>query len=62
MAKVRNVKVRMLRDIPFSSDGINVVTFKAGESYSLPKAQAKRYLDKELAERDKAINRSPETK
>lgn len=56
------MRIRMLRDLPVSSDGINVITLKAGESYDLPKSQAKRYLGKELAERDKAVDKAPENK
>ena len=62
MGKSKNVRIRMLRDVPFAADGINVVTYKTGVSYSLPKDQAKRYLAKGLAEQDKAKDRSPETK
>ena len=62
MDKEKNVRIRMLKDVPFAADGINVVTYKAGVSYALPKEQAKRYLAKKLAEQDKAKGKSPETK
>ena len=62
MAKAKNVRVRMLRDVDYSSDGVNIVRFEIGKTYSLPKAQAQRYMDKRLAEQDKAKGRSPETK
>jgi len=58
----KKIRIRMLRDVPFSADGINVVTYKTGASYSLPKDQAKRYLDKKLAEQDKAKSASQEQK
>lgn len=58
----RNIRVRMLRDLDFSPDGINIRRFEAGGSYSLPKAQADRYLKKGLAEEDKAVDKVPETK
>jgi hypothetical protein len=60
--KERTMKVRMLRTFDASTDGVNSSRLVAGESYNLPEDQAKRYLKKGLAEKDKAGKEPEETK
>ena len=62
LKKETKMRVRMTRDMNASIDGIHVQTLKQGETYELPKEQAKRYLKKKLAVEDKSIDKAPETK
>lgn len=62
LRKEKKMRVRMTRDMKASIDGIHVQTLKQGETYELPKEQAKRYLKKKLAIEDKKIDKAPETK
>ena len=56
------MRVRMLRDLDAAFDGINVQRLKAGESYDVPESFAVRYLAKNIAMEDRAIDPPKETK
>lgn len=56
------MRLRMIREVIGSPDGIEVRRYEAGRVYEIPAPLAQALLASGRAEEDKAIDRVPETK
>ncbi|WP_143123680.1 hypothetical protein [Thermoactinomyces sp. DSM 45892] len=56
------MRIRMIRTMPGSPDGMKIYIYEADQVYDLPSSLARTFLEEGWAREDKAIDKIPEVK